>query len=110
MDDRRLREEITPEPVYRRRHAIMRAAGVLPMIAGAGLVGCGQEEVAGQAVVPTPGGEQAVVATPGYEEVLTPFESVTSYNNFYEFSTDKDGETCTVVQDLAVDAVRRGIG
>jgi len=91
MDDRRLREEITPEPVYRRRHAIMRAAGVVPMIAGAGLVGCGQEEVAGQAVVPTPGGEQAVVATPGYEEVLTPFESVTSYNNFYEFSTDKDG-------------------
>ncbi|MCX5986013.1 MAG: protein-methionine-sulfoxide reductase catalytic subunit MsrP [Chloroflexi bacterium] len=96
MDDRRLRDEITPEPVYRRRHAIMRAAGVLPMIAMAGLVGCGAESAPATSTPETPretgaSADAGVVPTPGYQEILTPFESVTSYNNFYEFSTDKEG-------------------
>ena len=48
--------------------------------------------------VPTPRGEQFVdvkpassAAVPPVNEKLTPFQDITSYNNFYEFTTDKQG-------------------
>jgi len=81
--------EITPESVYRSRRRFMRAAGTL--VAGAWLLnacGIGEDGQSG-APVPTPG---AVMA--GADELgdkLTSYEAVVNYNNFYEFTTDKEG-------------------
>jgi len=72
--------EITDERLYRTRREFIRttsgaiAAGVLPP---ALLAACG-------------GGKDAhAAAAPGADDKLTPFKDVTTYNNFYEFGTDK---------------------
>ena len=38
----------------------------------------------------------SIVSAFHVDEAQTPFQSVTHYNNFYEFSTDKDGVAATV--------------
>ncbi len=85
--------EITPERVYRDRRRFIRNGGLL----GAGLlVGCADAESS-----LTAGGSGSVRALDFREagpdapagfrtdEALTPFQDVTSYNNFYEFGTAK---------------------
>jgi methionine sulfoxide reductase catalytic subunit len=64
--------EITPEGLYQNRRAFIGTAGALAL---------------GTLLTPA-----AAVADEGrsQEEKLTPEEDVTSYNNFYEFGTDKD--------------------
>jgi methionine sulfoxide reductase catalytic subunit len=78
--------EITPEQLFRSRRQFMRSAGAL--IGGALVLGaCGVETPgAGTAATPVPGGP-----TDELGDSLTPYESVTNYNNFYEFTTDKEG-------------------
>jgi methionine sulfoxide reductase catalytic subunit len=69
--------EITPESVYldRRRFLRLGAAGAVgAAMAPASLVACTESEGA---------------AADGEQEPLTPWEDVTTYNNFYEFGTDK---------------------
>jgi sulfoxide reductase catalytic subunit YedY len=78
--------EITPEAVYLNRRAFLRTAG----LAGAGvlLAACGVKER--PPVTPAPGlpaGSQA----DELGDPLTDFQAVTSYNNYYEFTTDKEG-------------------
>ncbi|MBN1370595.1 MAG: protein-methionine-sulfoxide reductase catalytic subunit MsrP [Anaerolineaceae bacterium] len=73
--------EITPEHVYLSRRKFMREALVLA--AGSALAAC----------APTP--NDTPNSTPGQEPTLLPdtpndFEQITNYNNFYEFTTDKD--------------------
>jgi len=73
--------EITPEHVYLSRRKFMREALVLA--AGSALAAC--------APVPTSTPDGA----PAQEPTLLPdtpndFEQITNYNNFYEFTTDKD--------------------
>ena len=65
--------EITPENLYYDRREFLRAAGLLGIAAATlGTV------------------ESAHAATQNQEkDDLTPFEDVTTYNNFYEFGTDK---------------------
>ena len=65
--------EITPENLYYDRREFLRAAGLLGIAAATlGTV------------------ESAHAATQNQEkDELTPFEDVTTYNNFYEFGTDK---------------------
>jgi sulfoxide reductase catalytic subunit YedY len=66
--------EITPEDAYLNRREFMERAGVL--VAGATL---------------TPGalsGLENRISEP-VQEAVTPFEDATSYNNYYEFGTDK---------------------
>ena len=74
--------EITPEATYVRRRTFLRLTGsalVAGMIAPAlGATACGAEE-------PEPAADAG--STP--QDELTPFEDVTTYNNFYEFGTDK---------------------
>jgi sulfoxide reductase catalytic subunit YedY len=78
--------EITDRDLFLNRREFMRA--------GAGLVAAGGLYGAGMFM---PGKAHAGTRLPGVKksaytvnETLTPLEAVTSYNNFYEFGTDKD--------------------
>ncbi|HEV8694449.1 MAG TPA: mononuclear molybdenum enzyme YedY, partial [Lysobacter sp.] len=77
--------EITDETVYQDRRRLLAALALTP---GLGLAGCTD------AAPPPP---PKVTVTPeqarsGFRtsETLTRFEDVTTYNNFYEFGTNKD--------------------
>jgi sulfoxide reductase catalytic subunit YedY len=67
--------EITPEELYYGRREFLRAAGLLGIAAAAGGLGAAVAGTKRQ-------GSQE-------KDELTPFEDVTTYNNFYEFGTDK---------------------
>lgn len=83
--------EITPEHIYLSRRNFMIGIGALATSA-AFLGACGAQESAGAAANPaaalTP---QASVQADELGDTLTPFEAVTNYNNYYEFTTDKEG-------------------
>jgi len=66
-------EEITPESVYLSRRSFMAGLGA---VAGNSLLFAGQLS--------------AAESTQELSKEATPFKSITSYNNFYEFSTDKE--------------------
>ena len=82
--------EITPESAYRNRREWLKEAGLLgvaaaslslPRVASA-LEGWSGRSVQAQGTYPTTMGKEL-------KEELTPWEDVTTYNNFYEFGTDK---------------------
>ena len=83
--------EVTPEALYRQRRDLMRAlaAGA----AGTVLAGWAQREAF--AAVPRPGklaalpGGASAVAGAATMEKITDYQDAASYNNFYEFGTDK---------------------
>ena len=80
--------EITPEPVYLSRRSFIQAFGTLvggALIAAA----CGrlEEEPSATQALATP---QAGGATDELGNPLTSYQEVTTYNNFYEFSTNKE--------------------
>jgi sulfoxide reductase catalytic subunit YedY len=93
--------EITPESLFRRRREFLKngalAAGTA-FVVGTGLnwlVGAApppdapdEPPIAQQAAPEVP----APVGPPKYtvDEALTPYQSVTTYNNYYEFGLDKD--------------------
>ena len=77
--------EITPQSVYMNRRSFLRAAGLFG--AGAALSACGVRPLASA----TPGvAPVAGSATDELGDPLTAFDAVTHYNNYYEFSTDKE--------------------
>jgi methionine sulfoxide reductase catalytic subunit len=84
--------EITPEHVYRNRRAIMRGAAVGAIGAGSALLaGCG--DLSGISAGPeptavTPG--QVNGATDELGDALNTYEQITTYNNYYEFSVEKE--------------------
>src|SRR5690349_4049470 len=90
--------EITPESVYvRRREFITNGARILgtAVAVGAGLSWLVRAAPApdAPATAPLPVTASPSVAAPTYpapDEAQTPFQSVTTYNNFYEFGLDKD--------------------
>jgi methionine sulfoxide reductase catalytic subunit len=73
--------DVTPERWYLQRRAFLRSA-MVPLVAG--LAACG-DAAAGQAS----GELKAKKSSFSTDEALTPFDDVTSYNNFYEFGVDK---------------------
>lgn len=83
--------EITPESVYRSRRDLMKwmAAGA----AGAALASWAGRQAMAQ--VPTPGklaalpGAKSAVAGATTMEKVTEYKDASTYNNFYEFGTDK---------------------
>ena len=76
--------EITPESVWLNRRNLMKAASV-----GAGLTAVG-ETIAQAGVLKDLNFMAAADDTPfKATEALTPYEAATTYNNFYEFGTDK---------------------
>ena len=89
--------EITPEWAYLNRRQFMKGAAALSL--GALLAACAPAGApsatpsAGAQAVPTldtqPGVTQANADELG--DALTSFEAVTNYNNYYEFTTDKEG-------------------
>ncbi len=80
--------EIPPREVYRERRRFLQAAAGLGLIAGAGLAtGIAQAAVVQPQVRHKIG--PMVKGPYGTDEKLTPYEDVTTYNNFYEFGTDK---------------------
>ncbi|MBC7700988.1 protein-methionine-sulfoxide reductase catalytic subunit MsrP [Aquabacterium sp.] len=87
--------EITPQQVYQQRRDVLRqmAAGAAGVTLSAW---AGQEALAQSANVVKRPGKLAALAgarsnVPGAQvnDKLTPYEDVSSYNNFYEFGTDK---------------------
>src|SRR5215471_20944483 len=90
--------EITLESVYvRRRQFIKNGARILGTAAavGAGFTWLVRAAPAPDApeVAPLPSAANVPVATPTYfvpDEQQTPFQSVTTYNSFYESGLDKD--------------------
>ena len=79
--------EITPEHLYMNRRQFLKLGG---LAAGAlALAACGESEPAAtQLAGPAP---SAQAQTDELGDPLTSFEAVTNYNNFYEFTTDKEG-------------------
>ncbi|MGQ0578116.1 MAG: protein-methionine-sulfoxide reductase catalytic subunit MsrP [Betaproteobacteria bacterium] len=78
--------EITGQAHYRDRREFIRAAALLGAAGGlvaSGLLAPGEARSA----VKLAGLRKSPLST---DETLTAFESVTSYNNFYEFGTDKE--------------------
>ena len=78
--------EITGETLYRDRREFIRAAAALAAaggLAAAGLLAPGQAHSAAKFADLKKG----PFAT---DETLTAFESITNYNNYYEFGTDKE--------------------
>ncbi|MDP2029360.1 MAG: protein-methionine-sulfoxide reductase catalytic subunit MsrP [Thiobacillus sp.] len=75
-----LPSEITPPEIYRERRRFMQGMGALA--AGAAL-GAMEDATAGAKLA----GVRASAYTPGEDK--TPYKDVTTYNNFYEFGTDK---------------------
>ena len=78
--------EITPEGVYLQRRSFLRLGGSA-LVAGAllpalGVTACAAEDLDGSREGGAANGGEA-------QEKLTPFEDVTTYNNYYEFGTDK---------------------
>ena len=69
--------EVTDEALYLGRRQFLRTAGLLGAVAASGAL---------------PGCLQAADASAGDDEPdkLTPYDDVTTYNNYYEFGTGKD--------------------
>ena len=76
--------DITDEAVYRDRRRVLAALGLLPAL---GVAGCSEAAPPPSNVVVTP--EQAKSGFRTAEE-QTREADATTYNNFYEFGTDKD--------------------
>ena len=86
--------EITPEDVYLNRRSLMKGAGLA--LGAAALAACSMPEIE-EAAGSGEGGSAARPETAQAEvgtadelgDPLNTFEQITNYNNYYEFSTDK---------------------
>jgi sulfoxide reductase catalytic subunit YedY len=84
-----LASEVTPRAVYEQRRSLLKALALGG--AGAALAGWAQREALAQApgkLAALPGAKSAVAGALTMEAV-TPYEDVTTYNNYYEFGTNK---------------------
>jgi sulfoxide reductase catalytic subunit YedY len=96
ISDKSLEREITPPEAYFHRRTVMRGGVVAASALATGWL---YRRLNGVDPVTTerPALEQLVKATPASRdgfwvgEPMTPRSSILNYNNFYEFSTDKDG-------------------
>ena len=85
------RDEITPPEVYFNRRAVLRGGLVAGTAAATALL---YRRINGVELVSTETAELTGLTKPAtytVNEELTPLASITNYNNFYEFTTDKDG-------------------
>ena len=90
--------EITPEKQYASRREFIKALGIVG-VSAAVLAACQEKPFLPGNAIPTKTGvagetglsPQAVNATDEFGDALTSYDDVISYNNFYEFTTDKEG-------------------
>ena len=82
--------EITPEHVYYSRRQFLKSVGLLA--ASSFVLGACAPKATPTAPAPVgeAGAPQPGVAADELGDPLTPFEAVTNYNNYYEFSTNKE--------------------
>ncbi|OAJ71591.1 mononuclear molybdenum enzyme YedY [Methylobacillus sp. MM3] len=79
--------EITPREIYQGRREFIKVAGLGAIAGAAMLSGMSFDAAAAQSPRRKIG---KFVKTPyGSDEKLTPYEDITTYNNFYEFGTNK---------------------
>ena len=78
--------DVTPKPLYLRRREFIQAAGIALVGGAAGLVSPREARAQGK------GAKLPNVKKSGWGEgeTLTPYDAVTTYNNFYELGVDKD--------------------
>src|SRR3990172_1519965 len=81
--------EITPEHVYLSRRRFM--AGVGTLAASAALAACGAPAPGAAAPQPAPVALDAQAQTDELGDPLNAYQAITNYNNYYEFTTDKQG-------------------
>jgi sulfoxide reductase catalytic subunit YedY len=80
--------EITAESAYLARREFIARAGLMgAAIAGAGLLGCSRGDA--RAEHDTGGEVAAAASTAVAQDKANSYEDITSYNNYYEFGTDK---------------------
>lgn len=87
--------EITPESLYLSRRRLLGGLGALslaPTLAACGVPGASPDAAVspGPAAGDTPPDLRPGAATDELGDALTPWAAVTGYNNFYEFSTNKE--------------------
>lgn len=86
--------ELTPEGLYLRRRELLRDAALFTVTAGAlgaGLVALvgGKRSSPPVGAAPEPASSVQAPRRYSVDEPLTPFDSVTTYNNYYELGLDK---------------------
>jgi sulfoxide reductase catalytic subunit YedY len=81
--------EITPERVYRNRRQFLAGAGVA--LGALGLAACGALGGAETSSAPQPTAGATKQSADERGDPLTGYGDITNYNNFYEFTTDKEG-------------------
>lgn len=93
-----MREKITDKETYLNRRVFIRAATLAGTATATTLIyrrlnPRPVEPVPGEKLAAAPNSSQTEALKNGAvnKEQLTPFESITNYNNFYEFDTSKDG-------------------
>jgi methionine sulfoxide reductase catalytic subunit len=82
--------EITPKSLYLNRRKFLAGAA---LAGAAAATGAGLREIVSPSTVALAGNKiDGIQKSPlSTTETVTPYKDVTSYNNYYEFSTDKDG-------------------
>lgn len=80
--------EITPKEAYLSRRDFLKTMGIVTASAAL-LAACGTPEDEASAPSAT-SGQPAVQGSDALAEELTPYDSVINYNNYYEFTTDKE--------------------
>jgi sulfoxide reductase catalytic subunit YedY len=84
--------EITPYSEYLSRRDFLKAAGI---VTGSALLAACAPKVAETTVPATEAGDAPPVSSGAFTDELgdpaNSFEDITNYNNFYEFTTDKEG-------------------
>ncbi|MFY9610634.1 MAG: protein-methionine-sulfoxide reductase catalytic subunit MsrP [Blastocatellia bacterium] len=88
--------EITPQGIYLNRRTFMRGVVLAASTTATGLLYRSFTRTNEKGQLAEPSGEkiadvQSAPAIAQLDEKNTPFEDITHYNNFYEFSTDKRG-------------------
>jgi sulfoxide reductase catalytic subunit YedY len=81
--------EITPEPIYLNRRQFMIGIGALAV--GLALGACGPTTPLAGSATPDTTPPQAGAGVDELGDSLTPYDTVISYNNYYEFSLSKEG-------------------
>ncbi len=80
-------QEITPREVYLNRRKFLKSLGIAGTVAAAGSAVSGNLRPQNAVADDKLQYQKSPLSTQGEE--LTPFKDVTTYNNFYEFGTDK---------------------
>ncbi|MCJ7734042.1 MAG: molybdopterin-dependent oxidoreductase, partial [Anaerolineales bacterium] len=86
--------EITPEQIYLSRKQFLKSMGVVG-VSAAVLAACGVKATEPSAIAPTANDLQpAQMPSSTMDELgdtINTFDDITNYNNFYEFTVDKEG-------------------